>query len=72
MVLAGLAYATYLYAPLATRLYPFNLALALGELVRVLWLLTAGVDPEKWRARHALAEQPSEAGPLLAFTRPVS
>ncbi|MBI4346985.1 MAG: DUF4386 domain-containing protein [Elusimicrobia bacterium] len=53
MVLAGLAYATYLYPPLATRLYPFNLALAAGELVLVLWLLTVGVNPERWRARHA-------------------
>ena len=49
MVLAGLGYAPYLYPPLATSLYPYNLALGVGELALVLWLLIRGVDVRRWQ-----------------------
>ena len=51
MVLAGVGYATFLYPPLATAVYPFNLAIAAGELALVTWLLFAGVDTARWDAR---------------------
>jgi len=51
MVLAGLSYAPYLYPPLASALYPFNLALGIGELAFVLWLLVRGVDAEEWKVQ---------------------
>jgi len=49
MALAGLGYATYLRPPLANYLYPYNLALGVGELALWLWLLILGVNPERWK-----------------------
>ncbi|HYX26484.1 MAG TPA: hypothetical protein VFC23_20180, partial [Thermoanaerobaculia bacterium] len=48
-VIAGLGYSTYLWPPLANYLYPFNLALGVGELVLGLWLLVFGVNVERWQ-----------------------
>jgi cbb3-type cytochrome oxidase subunit 1 len=58
MALAGLGYATFLYPPLASAVYPFNLAIAVGELALVIWLLVAGVNVERW---SALADRPRSA-----------
>ena len=46
--LAGLGYATYLWPPLANALYPYNLALGVGELALGFWLLVFGVNVERW------------------------
>jgi len=51
VALAGVGYATYLWPPLAKRLYPWNLALGAGELVLGLWLLVRGVNVERWQER---------------------
>ena len=48
MVLAGVGYTPFLYPPLANFLYPYNLALGIGELALVLWLFVRGVDTHRW------------------------
>jgi Domain of unknown function (DUF4386) len=53
MALAGLGYATFLYPPLASAVYPFNLAIAVGELALLIWLLVAGVNADRWNAMSA-------------------
>src|SRR6266699_3554630 len=55
-VAAGVGYATYLWPPLANYLYPYNLALGVGELALGFWLLVFGVNVERWKeqARAAL------------------
>jgi len=52
-ILAGVGYATYLWPPLANYLYPYNLALGVGELLLGLWLLVFGVNVERWKERAA-------------------
>ena len=52
-VIAGVGYATYLWPPLANSLYPFNLALGVGELLLGLWLLVFGVNVERWKEQAA-------------------
>ncbi len=54
MVIAGAGYSTYLWPPLANYLYPYNLALGIGELLLGLWLLVFGVNVERWK-EQALA-----------------
>lgn len=49
MALAGVGYSTYLWPPLANYLYPWNLALGVGELALGLWLLVFGVNVERWK-----------------------
>lgn len=49
MVLAGVGYTPFLYPPLANFLYPYNLALGVGELALVLWLFLRGVDADRWK-----------------------
>lgn len=49
LAMAGLGYSTYLWPPLATYLYPYNLALGVGELLLGLWFLVFGVDVERWK-----------------------
>jgi hypothetical protein len=56
MVLAGVGYLPYLYPPLANSLYPYNLALGVGELALVLWLAIRGVDAQRWEERVRIAE----------------
>src|SRR5205823_2067733 len=43
-VVAGMGYSTYLWPPLANYLYPYNLALGVGELALGFWLLVFGVN----------------------------
>jgi hypothetical protein len=64
MVLAGVGYLPYLYPPLASSLYPYNLALGVGELALVLWLAIRGVDARRWeeRVRSAIVDEMSAAG----------
>ena len=56
LVIAGVGYSTYLWPPLANYLYPYNLALGVGELALGFWLLVFGVNVERWKeqARAAL------------------
>src|SRR5262249_694264 len=49
LAIAGVGYSTYLWPPLANYLYPYNLALGVGELVLGLWLLVFGVNVERWK-----------------------
>ena len=48
--LAGVSYLTLLWGPLASYLYPYNLALAgPGEISLLLWLLVKGVNVGEWK-----------------------
>lgn len=50
MVLAGIGWATFLWPPLATSLFPYNvLPGMLGEGTLTLWLLVMGVNVERWK-----------------------
>jgi len=51
---AGVGYATYLWPPLANYLYPYNLALGVGELALGFWLLVFGVNVERWKEQASL------------------
>ena len=54
LIVAGLGWLTYVYPPLAKRLGALAMAPGMvGEGVLTLWLLAAGVDPERWRAQSA-------------------
>jgi hypothetical protein len=56
MVVAGLAWLTFL-TPLGKDLAPFTMAPgALGELVLTVWLLVKGVDVERWEEQARKAE----------------
>jgi hypothetical protein len=57
MAFGGLGWLTFLSAPLANYLYPYNLAPGLlGEGSLTLWLLVIGVNARRWK------EQASTAG----------
>jgi len=46
----GLGWMLYLYPPLAYRLFPvIAAAAALAELPLELWLIVAGVNPQRWK-----------------------
>jgi hypothetical protein len=52
LIVAGLGWLTFVYPPLANRLGAFAMAPGMiGEGALTLWLLAAGVDPERWRAQ---------------------
>ena len=52
LIVAGLGWLTYLYPPLVQRLGAVAIAPGMiGEGVLTLWLLAAGVDPERWRTQ---------------------
>jgi len=52
LIVAGLGWLTYVHPPLANRLGVLAMAPGMiGEGVLTLWLLAAGVDPERWRAQ---------------------
>ena len=56
MVLAGLGWLTFAWAPLARSLSPYNLMPGmLGEGALIVWLIAKGVDVPKWRERAAAA-----------------
>lgn len=49
LVLDGVGWATYLWPPLASALYPLiAVVAALGELPLLLWLLAVGVHAQRW------------------------
>jgi Domain of unknown function (DUF4386) len=63
MAIAGVGYSTYLWPPLANYLYPWNLALGVGELLLGLWLLVFGVNVERWKEQaRATREFESQRG----------
>ena len=49
LAIAGVGYSTYLWPPLANYLYPYNLALGIGELLLGLWLLIFAVNAQRWK-----------------------
>ena len=50
MVLAGVGWLAFLYAPLAERLYPYIAVLGIvAEASLMLWLLVMGVKAERWQ-----------------------
>ncbi len=52
LIVAGLGWLTYAHPPLAKRLGVLAMAPGMiGEGALTLWLLGAGVDPERWRAQ---------------------
>jgi hypothetical protein len=66
MALAGWSWPTFLLAPLAKYLSPYNLACGLlGEAAVMLWLLVMGVNVERWK------EQASEGTPPFAHENPL-
>jgi len=51
LIVAGLGWLTYVHPPTARRLGAFAMAPGMiGEGALTLWLLAAGVNPERWRA----------------------
>jgi hypothetical protein len=56
MAFAGLGWLTNLWAPLASSLFPYNVAPGLlGEGALTLWLLTMGVNAQRWNERAGLS-----------------
>ena len=56
MTIAGLGWLTFLSAPLANYLSPYNLASALfAEGLVMLWLLVMGVDAQRWKDQASTA-----------------
>ncbi|PYJ88473.1 MAG: hypothetical protein DME71_12985 [Verrucomicrobia bacterium] len=61
MVLAGLGWLTFLYAPLADQLSPYIELLGIvAEVCLMLWLLVMGVNAERWQ-EQAQRERSNEA-----------
>jgi hypothetical protein len=55
LAISGLGWVTYLYPPLAHRVYPFIAAAsAVGEIPLELWLIVMGVNVQRWK-EHASA-----------------
>ena len=50
-MLAGVASLILLWPPLTGAPEPYYLTLGIGELVLVVWLLTKGLDSERWHER---------------------
>jgi len=56
MGFAGLGWLSFLFAPLADYLSPYNLVLGfLAELALMLWLLVMGVDAQRWKKQARAA-----------------
>jgi uncharacterized protein DUF4386 len=56
LVLDGLGWATFLWPPLATSLYPvISVVAALAEIPLVLWLLVVGVNAQRWKEQAGRA-----------------
>lgn len=50
MVLAGLGWLTFLYAPLTHHLFPYIQVIGVvAEGLLMLWLLVMGINAERWR-----------------------
>jgi hypothetical protein len=55
-IIGGLGWLTFLSPPLGMRLFMYVAVYALlGLLATIVWLLTVGVDDQRWRARAAQA-----------------
>jgi hypothetical protein len=52
-IAGGVGGLTFLWAPLATAIWPLLLAAGAGEFVLPVWLLVKGVDNSKWRGAAA-------------------
>jgi hypothetical protein len=49
LIVAGVGWLTYLIPPLATAIYPYNVASgALAEGALTIWLLTVGLNEKRW------------------------
>ena len=58
LAISGLGWVTYLYPPLAHRVYPFIAAAsALGEIPLELWLIVMGVNAQRWKEQVRAAEE---------------
>jgi hypothetical protein len=56
LAISGLGWVTYLYPPLAHRVYPFIAAAsALGEIPLELWLIVMGVNVQRWKEQASVA-----------------
>ena len=56
LAISGLGWVTYLYPPLAHRVYPFIAAAsALGEIPLELWLIVMGVNAQRWKEQASAA-----------------
>jgi hypothetical protein len=61
VVLDGLGWATYLWPPLATTIYPFiSIVAAFAEIPLALWLVVVGVNVPRWKEQA----QPAAASRL--------
>ena len=57
-LLAGLGLLTFLYLPLGYRLFPYTAALGLlGSVPQIIWLLTKGVNEQRWKEQASAAGQ---------------
>ena len=49
-ILGGLGWLSFLYPPLAYRLWPYILVLGLlGAVAQILWLIVFGVNEQRWK-----------------------
>ena len=56
LAISGLGWVTYLYPPLAHRVYPIIAAAsALGEIPLELWLIVMGVNVQRWKEQASAA-----------------
>lgn len=55
MAIAGLGWLTFLSPALTHVVSPYILAVGLGEVALTLWLLVAGVNPERWNEQAGAA-----------------
>jgi len=57
-MLGGLGWLSFLYQPLAHRLFPYVVTLALlGALAEIAWLLIVGVNEQRWQEQARAAGQ---------------
>jgi hypothetical protein len=57
-MLGGFAWLSFLYPPLAYRMYPFILLIALaGTVLQIFWLLMFGVNEQRWKEQASAAAE---------------